>query len=553
MANSVSRAGREPAALPPPSEVRDLLRGPSIPAGVLNERSKGLPQRSAAAGPRVASRCPDCGHGSSRHTPQGGCMQGKTDSRGRQVACQCNRTFRTSAAWDYLGVPGPPATEYQAPKVKAPKGLKVIKQPKAPAAPKSPASMPAAPKAPKAPAAPKAAKPGRRAASEDTCESCGRMTPAGELENANDLATVCADCAEEQYGESCDYCGGRTGDHLYGCQSPSRYAGRRQAGPGLGLADPESRARWEERRLLDEILGIDDEDYDRLFGKTRDEYDPEPRVSLSALEKGWYDPKWDGLSMPLRRLLQDQDRERDNKRTRKERETKQSARRLRADALSDERSQVVPAQTTAQDYPGGQAMDTGYQPSSTSESAGAALPAEAGGSAAQSPQQSSQGPSGRQEDQMGVDAGAGQGGFGGSGGMGIGDVMGLVSPMVNAGADLASGVASGVGGAISGLGAPGLGGAISGLGGALSGAASGVMSGVSGLGGMFTGAAVEHYYRTGSWHSRTAGGSYDGSWPEDEPWGSLPGGQQVRGEAPKVKRKRKSPRVEWRDGEPYSR
>lgn len=28
---------------------------------------------------------------------------------------------------------------------------------------------------------------------------------------------------------------------------------------------------------------------------------------------------------------------------------------------------------------------------------------------------------------------------------------------------------------------------------------------------------------------RTAGGSYDGSWPDDEPWGSLPGGQQVRG------------------------
>jgi hypothetical protein len=327
--------------------------------------------------------------------------------------------------------------------VKAPKGLKVIKQPKAPAAPKAPPAS--MPAAPKAPKAPAAPKAAK--------------------------------------------------------------PGRKQAGPGLGLADPESRARWEERRLLDEILGIDDEDYERFFGRGRDEYDPEPRVSLS--------------------------------------------RRLRAEELSDERSQVVPAQTTAQDWPGGQAMNTGYQPSSTSESAGAALPAEAGGSAVQSPQQSSQGPSGRQQDQMGVDGGPGQGGFGGSG-MGMDDVMGIVSPLVNAGAGIASGVASGVGGAISGLGAPGLGGAISGLGGALSGAASGVMSGVSGLGGMFTGAAVEHYYRTGSWHGRTAGGSYDGSWPDDEPWGSLPGGQQVRGEAPKVKRKRKRPRVEWRDGEPYS-
>lgn len=51
MAKSVSRAGREPAAIPDPSAVRDLLKGPSIPAGVRNERSRGLPPRSAAAGP----------------------------------------------------------------------------------------------------------------------------------------------------------------------------------------------------------------------------------------------------------------------------------------------------------------------------------------------------------------------------------------------------------------------------------------------------------------------------------------------------------------------
>lgn len=44
MAKSVSRAGREPSPVPTPAEVRDLLRGPSIPLGTRNAKSKGLPR-----------------------------------------------------------------------------------------------------------------------------------------------------------------------------------------------------------------------------------------------------------------------------------------------------------------------------------------------------------------------------------------------------------------------------------------------------------------------------------------------------------------------------
>mgnify|MGYP003606247508 CR=1 FL=1 len=98
MAMSVSRAGREPAAgVPDPQQVKDLLRGPAIPRGALNEKSRGLPPRRTAAG----GPCPECGHAQSKHNPRGGCMaekkgQGKS---GLPAACPCTRMFRSAARW----------------------------------------------------------------------------------------------------------------------------------------------------------------------------------------------------------------------------------------------------------------------------------------------------------------------------------------------------------------------------------------------------------------------------------------------------------------------